>query len=294
MPIGTTSYARGRSPEHAAGGDAEMACSLERPPKTTATRGLPGPRAIGGGCVVAHGALDTTLLRLAAWPTTRRPTPAPAAPATPGGHRRPPPHEPDEPLNAPVTLASTYVAGGDVSTAATPTRPGPPWRRRSARSRAVAAWRSPPASPRSPPSSTSSAPTPSSRCAPDHAPTSAQTIGTARAAPHQPLVYMMFPRLDAGGRRRRHCRAAERQHLPLAAGERLRLLPPALGEARKTVIDFLQALIGAVAAARIGAEQQIVGDRHVAEQFARLRHQAEAALDALLDVEPVDSRGRHR
>ncbi len=40
-----------------------------------------------------------------------------------------------------------------------------------------------------------------------------------------------------------------------------------------------------VAAPDIGAKQKIVGDRHVAKQFAPFRHQAETTLDALLDVE---------
>ena len=92
------------------------------------------------------------------------------------------------------------------------------------------------------------------------------------------LVQQQQPRLCHQG-------TAERQHLPLSAGERPRLLAPALGEARKTVVDLPQALIGAVASARIGAEQQIVRDRHVAEQFPPLRNKAKAALDAFLDVE---------
>src|SRR3954447_6268668 len=34
-------------------------------------------------------------------------------PATRAVHAGRPPHEPDEPLNVPITMASTYVAGGD-------------------------------------------------------------------------------------------------------------------------------------------------------------------------------------
>ena len=42
-------------------------------------------------------------------------TPAPAlSPATVVVHAGRPPHEPDQPLNAPITMASTYVAGGDL------------------------------------------------------------------------------------------------------------------------------------------------------------------------------------
>ena len=38
----------------------------------------------------------------------------PLRPATTAVHAGRPPHEPDQPLNAPITMASTYVAGGDV------------------------------------------------------------------------------------------------------------------------------------------------------------------------------------
>src|SRR6476619_5372754 len=36
------------------------------------------------------------------------------SPATVVVHAGRPPHEPDQPLNAPITMASTYVAGGDL------------------------------------------------------------------------------------------------------------------------------------------------------------------------------------
>ena len=103
------------------------------------------------------------------------------------------------------------------------------------------------------------------------------------AKPEARLVEQQQPRL-------RHQRAAERQHLAFAAGQRLRLLLAALGEARETMIDLLQALfhVGPVAAPAIGAEHQIVDDRHVAEQFASLGHQAEAAFDPLLDIQAPD------
>ena len=38
----------------------------------------------------------------------------PLRPATTVVHAGRPPHEPDQPLNAPITMASTYVAGGDL------------------------------------------------------------------------------------------------------------------------------------------------------------------------------------
>src|SRR5918995_2292272 len=40
--------------------------------------------------------------------------PDPLSPATLAVTAGRPPHEPDAPLNAPITMASTYVAGGDV------------------------------------------------------------------------------------------------------------------------------------------------------------------------------------
>jgi cystathionine gamma-synthase len=40
--------------------------------------------------------------------------PAPLRPATLAVHTGRPPHDPDQPLNAPITMASTYVAGGDL------------------------------------------------------------------------------------------------------------------------------------------------------------------------------------
>ena len=35
-------------------------------------------------------------------------------PATRAVHSGRPPHEPDQPLNTPITMAATYVAGGDM------------------------------------------------------------------------------------------------------------------------------------------------------------------------------------
>ena len=110
-----------------------------------------------------------------------------------------------------------------------------------------------------------------------------------RRKPEARLIEQQKPRL-------RHQRAAERQHLPLAARQCLRLLPPALVEPGKTRIDLLQALlhIGSVTATRVAAQQKVVGNRHVAEQFAGFRHQTKSALDTLLDVEPLDIERHHR
>ena len=91
-----------------------MACSLERPPKTTATRGL---RAGRGASMAGSPADPYRRCRPAArgapargWPHTL----ADLRPATPAVHLGRPPHEPDQPLNTPITMASTYVAGGDL------------------------------------------------------------------------------------------------------------------------------------------------------------------------------------
>jgi hypothetical protein len=64
--------------------------------------------------------------------------------------------------------------------------------------------------------------------------------------------------------------------------------PAPAGKRREQSIDVRQRPLqsGRVAAARIAAEQQIVGDRHVAEQLAPLGHEAEAVFDPRLDIEP--------
>ena len=88
-----------------------------------------------------------------------------------------------------------------------------------------------------------------------------------------------------------HQRAPERQHLPFAAGQRAGELPAALAQPRKAVEDFVKvALDLGIGAARIGAEDQIVFDGHVVEQFASFRHQAHATLDARLHIHGGESR----
>src|ERR1700761_9353977 len=77
----------------------EMECSPERPPKTTATRGL---RA-------GVGALTRPTLRVITVPRL-----GDMRPTTKAVRLGRPPHEPDQPLNTPITMASTYVAGGDL------------------------------------------------------------------------------------------------------------------------------------------------------------------------------------
>src|SRR4051794_20689661 len=120
IPTGTTSYRSGSmacrtlpAVTH------EIACSLERPPKTTAIRGLrvcwsslmvaptlPVPERSSGDGVPRLGGMSADRVDPAAVPPYR-----PATVAVKAGR---PPHEPDNPLNEPLTMASTYVAGGDV------------------------------------------------------------------------------------------------------------------------------------------------------------------------------------
>ena len=76
-----------------------------------------------------------------------------------------------------------------------------------------------------------------------------------------------------------HEGAANRQHLPLAARERERHLRAALLQARKDGKDFLHArgLVAlTLAPAPKAAQQQVVFDRHLAEQLALFRHQRDA------------------
>ena len=85
----------------------EIACSLERPPKTTATRGLRP-----SGLVHRRRPYPPTAGRACRRPHDLRPhlQPAHRSPSRPAAR----PHEPDAPLNTPLTMASTYVAGGDL------------------------------------------------------------------------------------------------------------------------------------------------------------------------------------
>ena len=107
----------------------EMPCSLERPPNTTATRGLRLSPGVGSfipadptGLVSgdARGLsdprpVDCSLVRAGppVRPAVERARPDLAAVDGRRG-RRPPEHRPDAPLNMPIVMASTYVAGGDL------------------------------------------------------------------------------------------------------------------------------------------------------------------------------------
>ena len=99
MPIGTTSYlSRSMACSTLAAVTQEMACSLDRPPNTTATRFLAGSSPANFAAYLGAMAADTPAL----------------SPATVVVHAGRPPRDVDQPLNAPITMASTYVAGGDL------------------------------------------------------------------------------------------------------------------------------------------------------------------------------------
>ncbi len=72
--------------------------------------------------------------------------------------------------------------------------------------------------------------------------------------------------------------------MSLAARQRARELRAPLGEPREPAVDVVErGRDRAVASPREAAEQQIVRDAHRREQLALLRHQHDAARDALLD-----------
>src|SRR6478736_5706699 len=97
MPIGTTSYSLGSMAASTLPAVThEIACSLDLPPKTTATRGL-------------RFSVDSFIGTDPIGPSLSGMKPAPFA-VTAGR----PAHDPDQPLSEPVTMASTYVAGGEV------------------------------------------------------------------------------------------------------------------------------------------------------------------------------------
>ena len=60
-------------------------------------------------------------------------------------------------------------------------------------------------------------------------------------------------------------------------------MPAPLGQAREALVDLLQIPLHgfAVPPARIGAQNEIVRHRHLGEEFAALRHQADPSTHAL-------------
>ena len=88
-----------------------------------------------------------------------------------------------------------------------------------------------------------------------------------------------------------------RQHLALAARQRAGELRAALLQAREDREDLVhaRALVALAGAPAVeAAEQQVVFDRHLAEQLAPLGHQRHAARDHRLDAGPRDALARER
>ena len=79
-----------------------------------------------------------------------------------------------------------------------------------------------------------------------------------------------------------HQRAAHGQHLPLAAGQRARLLAAAFLQAREQRENFLQPGRDLGAAAPEGAKLEILADGHGGEQVALFGHQGDAESDPVL------------
>ncbi len=88
--------------------------------------------------------------------------------------------------------------------------------------------------------------------------------------------------------RARHQRAADRQHLLLAAGE-IAGEPGALLQAREIVEDHVDVGADLVVAAGEGAEPQVLQRRHVGDDAAALHHLKDAAADDLVGIDAVDA-----
>src|SRR6266851_8910621 len=88
----------------------------------------------------------------------------------------------------------------------------------------------------------------------------------------------------------RHQRAADRQHLLLAAGERAGVLTCALAQSREQRVDPFDVLVD-LARRRLAADErahrQVLPHRHPAEDPARLGYERDAAPDDLAGGEPV-------
>ena len=88
--------------------------------------------------------------------------------------------------------------------------------------------------------------------------------------------------------RARHQRAADRQHLLLAAGE-IAGQSRALLQAREISEDHVDVGIDLVVAAGEGAEPQILDRRHVGDDAAAFHHLENAAADDLVGIDAVDA-----
>ena len=99
--------------------------------------------------------------------------------------------------------------------------------------------------------------------------------------PHRGLVHQDHLRA-------RHQRAANRQHLLLAAGE-ITGEAGALLQAREIPEDHVDVVADLVVAAGKGAEPQIFQRRHVGDDAAAFHHLEDAAADDLVGVDAVDA-----
>src|SRR6202011_3477686 len=88
--------------------------------------------------------------------------------------------------------------------------------------------------------------------------------------------------------RARHQRAADRQHLLLAAGE-ITGEPRALLQAREIAVDHVDVAADLVIAAGEGAKSQVFQRRHVGDDAAALHHLKDAAADDLVGGNAVDA-----
>ena len=91
--------------------------------------------------------------------------------------------------------------------------------------------------------------------------------------------------------RLRHQRAADRQHLLLAAAERARHLGAALGQHRQQLVDLIERRAPRRARGRrIGADLEVLQHGHEREQPPPLGHQHQPVQDPLVGGQRVDAR----
>ena len=86
-----------------------------------------------------------------------------------------------------------------------------------------------------------------------------------------------------------HQRAADREHLLLAAGKAVCLLAAALAEAREVAVDAVDVALHVAIAADVGAQAQVLHHRELHEQLAALRDVRDAQGDDLLRGAAVDA-----
>src|SRR6476619_1482026 len=118
MPTGTTSYfSRSMACSTLPAVTHEMPCSEDRPPNTTATRGLRFTAAVGSfiGPETTGRETPPTVAGMPEESPVAKPCPdATWKTSTVAVTAGRPEHRADAPLTVPITMASTYVAGGDL------------------------------------------------------------------------------------------------------------------------------------------------------------------------------------